>query len=1128
MLSSSSRAATCRPTASIVRTFTSSTSTLSSPSSSQPPKAPGTPEQDPHAKIYQRVLRTAIYGTYEHQLREKADRSLPAVAKGYVSTSGFKPTSRRDIPAYARRLVKKDARSKPVPVDVEQVEHSLTKRGRTVAQQDLLPRREGSRRQIGSGEERGAVFGQQVRGFSTSASTSRARISEDTIVDHESESADLGGGLWEDAESADGLQHSTQSTFQPGDFIETTRGAQLENGIFICISRRSAKVGTILNASGILDIFLEDDVSRAIPNFVDPQVASRLKAYALGLDGVETEELPEGMDRRPFAEERLQMLQKIRSLEIAIDAQYKQLLLNGGSNLYQLVRAKIARDRKEPSIVNPTESIDIEKAIRYLGISRPTVATRIAMCRLLLSQPEYFLADSNMLRETGRFDLRSPKEVERFEQVRGWVRAKDERVATWAEKCARLREWGRKQREGKEASVTIDTTRYNLPTFTPPPGAQNEWSSSDLTIFAFLRDTLAISRLLQAQPHLSTAPALVKLVDRESAQNGWPFDETNTQIDKARIRDFLGEVGVVAPWEDWTVHDKATTLPTWDKIGSSVAQQLSQAPKDGGNPKARVASKLYDSDAHDSVRHDFGQTRVFTIDDSTALELDDGVSIVPAPPTSDGKQTCWVWAHIADPTTVLPPEHLWAQLARVRDHTEYLPQRTWPMLPKALVLDQHLSLGAKEGGEQRTLSIGVRVVEETGEALEVDVKAGIVRNVLRLTYDAVDKVLGFQARPPGTLVANRPWEQGEEAALASAKVVRPTEDALLETDAKARGQLETMLRIAQRMLRRRVESTAIFWQYPVATVKVAPTPLEPHFESEARVPTFYARPPRVEVRLPRDDSVLDHMESPAHLLVSEIMVAANRAGARFAVEKGIPMVYRGQGPPLSEPAAIDAILKMRNPKTGSAPPFEVLRKHVDFRAGTLSLTPGSHWPMGIHDEFGYIRATSPLRRYGDLFAHYQLKSALLPSDTPQGVFPCFDESAVLKHISGFTSALKGRKRLDHTSSLFWSLWVFKQKLELFKAATTAPQTVGIISDEDQQLFDLLANNLTGLALREATFSSVDNLWLQEVTVPELGLRGTVQMAKEHETLARGDSMPVVIEDILLGGMSRLILVPRRR
>ncbi|BGP26923.1 mitochondrial exoribonuclease Cyt-4 [Rhodotorula toruloides] len=1126
MLSSSSRVATRRPAASIARTFASSSSTVSS-SSSQPSKASESPALDPYAGIYQRVLRTAVYGTYEHQLREKADRSLPAFAKGYASTSGFKPTSRRDIPAYARRLVKKEARSKPVPLDVEQVEHSLSKRGRAVAQADLLSRREGGRRQMSGGRERGPLFGQQARSFSMSASSSRARVSEETIVDNDSESADSGGGLWDDAELIDGLQHSTQQAFQPGDFIETSRGAQLKNGIYICVSTRSAKIGTVLDSSGLIDIFLDDDVTRMIPGFVDRQLASSLKSYAQNLAGVELDELPEGMDRRPFAAERLQMLQKIRSLEIAVDAQYKRLLLNGGSNLYHLVRAKLARDNADVSIIAPTESIDIEQAIRYLNISRPTVATRVAMSRLLLSQSQYFLADSHMLRETGRFDLRSPEEVERFEQVRDWVRAKDERVAAWAKKCARLREWGRKQREGKEASVGIDTDRSSLGTFRLPPGAENEWTDADLTIFAFLRDTLAISRLLQVQPHLSIAPTLVKLVDHESAKQGWPFDDTNTVIDKARIRDFLGEVGVVAPWEDWTVHDKATTLPTWDKIGSIVAKKLDKLAKNDRSQTARAASKLYESDAHDSVRHDFGQARVYTIDDLSALELDDGVSILPAPSTSDGKQTHWLWAHIADPTTVLPPEHLWARLARVRDHTEYLPQRTWPMLPGALIFDQQLSLGAREGGEQRTLSIGVRVVEETGEVLDVDVKAGIVRNVLRLTYDAVGNVLGYQPPPEGMLIANRPWADGEEAALARTRVVRPTDDALLPTDEVARGQLDTMFRLAKCLLRRRVESTALFWQQPVATVKVAPTPLEPHFESDARMPTFYARSPRVEVRLPSDGHVADNLESPAHLLVSEIMVAANRAGARFAVEKGIPMVYRAQEAPLSDPASIDAILKMRNPATGAAPPFQVVKKQVEFRPGTLSLQPGPHWPMGIHDEFGYIRATSPLRRYGDMFAHYQLKSALLPPGTPKSAFPRFDASAALHHISGFTSALKGRKRLDHSSSLFWSLWVFKQKFELFKAASTAPQSVGPISDEDQQLFDLLANNLTGIALREATFSTVDNFWMQEVTVPELGLRGTVHVAKETGTFRRGESIPVVIDDILLGGMSRLVLLPRR-
>lgn len=231
MLSSSSRGATRRSAASIVRTLASSPSTLSSSSSCQLAKASERVESDPHAGIYKRVLRTAVYGTYEHQLRAEADRSLPALAKGYASSGGFKPTTRRDIPAYAKRLVKKDARSKPVPLDVEQVEHSLSRRGRAAAQGALLPRQEEGQRPLNGPVGRGFAVGQQVRSFSTSASTSRARISEETIVDYESEGADLGGGLWEDAEPVDGLQHSNQRVLQPGDFIESTRCVCLFSGM---------------------------------------------------------------------------------------------------------------------------------------------------------------------------------------------------------------------------------------------------------------------------------------------------------------------------------------------------------------------------------------------------------------------------------------------------------------------------------------------------------------------------------------------------------------------------------------------------------------------------------------------------------------------------------------------------------------------------------------------------------------------------------------------------------------------------------------------------------------------------------------------------------------------------------
>ncbi|BGP50846.1 3'-5' RNA exonuclease complex component [Rhodotorula kratochvilovae] len=1107
------------------RTASTSTSTRALSSSSS------APDDLADHRLRLRLLRTAAYGTYE-LASSPAD---PRPAKGYIAQAGFRPTSFRRGAELTRLGRSKTGRGHLVELDDRQVEASLARSKTAAPRTELLPH---PRRLAGAQKQQvlRSPGAHPARAFTTSA-VGRLRLAEESLADLDGDLATAEGGLWDDADVGDGGKGKSRAReLKAGDFVETSRNGVPASGIYVSRSPATARRILLLSTSGDAAESSLDDVTFVSPSLVPTPLAQQVVTAvhaALGQEDTWDPSLPAVIDA----------LQALRRLEIAVEAETQQLVARGANDIFRILHAPVpppsssggkGKVASPPRSFTPPKSVTIVSALAALRVPAGADAPPsrlLAMHRLLIAQPEHFIADEVALRATGRFDLRSKAEADRFETVREWVRHRSEELEAWAEKCAKVREWARGQGAGEGAArgdqlekLVLPAERANVPTF--------RWSKTDLTIFAFLRDALAAERLLQSQPHMAIAPSLLKHVDAASSRAGFAGWGTERDVRKARIRAFLAEVGVVAPWENWAAHERVTGLAEWDETGLRVERALT-LPRPLGKkkaPRTLPSNEMYPSDPHDAVRHDFGAAAVYTIDDPSASELDDGISLAPGPASASGGRTWWVHVHVADPTALLHPEHLFARLARVRDHTEYFPEKTWPMLPESFTVGNQLSLGALGAGkEQHVLSLGVRIDEESGDVLESEVKAGVVRDVRRLTYGAVDQALGYTPPPKGRVL--RSWaDLPDEEAKGAPRSARPTDDATLETDAHALSDLRMLHALASKLLQRRVASSALFWQFPAASVSVAPTPLAPHFHTSP-TPTFYAGAPRVSLQLPSDaarSGHASHADSPAQLLVSEMMVAANRAAARFASERELPAPFRTQAAPAGSPADLEAVLALRDPRTGQAPAVEVLKRGIDFLPGATTPTPGPHWPMGIDATHGYLKVTSPLRRYSDLFAHYQLKSALLPTSSSSspgafaGPFPLWQVQA---HIDGSAAAGKARHRLDSAASAFWALWVLRPYLSALAPSSPASSPPAHVNDDET--LSLLAGGLTALALRTSAHSAVENVHIQPVLIPQLGLRGTLQVDRAAEAAAVGEEVPVRVVECVLGARSRVVVALRK-
>lgn len=142
----------------------------------------------------------------------------------------------------------------------------------------------------------------------------------------------------------------------------------------------------------------------------------------------------------------------------------------------------------------------------------------------------------------------------------------------------------------------------------------------------------------------------------------------------------------------------------------------------------------------DANRLDLTHLKVYTIDDESTTEIDDGLSWELLP---DGRERLWV--HIADPTRWLLPEDELDLEARKRGSTVYLPTGMIPMFPEILATGP---MSLVQGQVCNALSFGI-ILNQTGAVEEYSIHASIIKPTYRLTYEDTDEMLdlGVLAEP---------------------------------------------------------------------------------------------------------------------------------------------------------------------------------------------------------------------------------------------------------------------------------------------------------------------------------------------------------------------------------------------
>lgn len=356
---------------------------------------------------------------------------------------------------------------------------------------------------------------------------------------------------------------------------------------------------------------------------------------------------------------------------------------------------------------------------------------------------------------------------------------------------------------------------------------------------------------------------------------------------------------------------------------------------------ARTALARFEARADDLDRRDWTHLRVFTVDDESTRDIDDGVHVRVL---SGGRVE--VGVHIADPAATVPFDSPLELEARRRGTSLYLPAVNIPMFP-AVLSEGAMSL--VEGEVRPALSF-VAEFGADGTIAETQIHLAWIKSVARLSYVEADAAL-----------ASGVGEFGEELSL--------------------------LERLMTQHGRARLASGAVALRFPEVKIHVRGTVEDGHVRGLTSI-----EPERI-------------VQTASRRLIQELMILVGRVAGAYCEAHKVPVAFRVQPAP-SDP---DDRVALAGKEHELIDAWRLRRKmpRSEFRT-----TAAGHFALGLD---AYVQATSPIRRYGDLLCHRQLRAVLAGEPCP------FGEQTQLEVIAGIELSTRSAKGVERDSTRYWTL-----------------------------------------------------------------------------------------------------------
>ncbi|CAO2649912.1 Nn.00g012040.m01.CDS01 [Neocucurbitaria sp. VM-36] len=666
----------------------------------------------------------------------------------------------------------------------------------------------------------------------------------------------------------------------------------------------------------------------------------------------------------------------------------------------------------------------------------PSPAALLAVRKALNHNEFRFRSDIRSHRLTNVFAIRPKNDVQVVETVHEWIREYREYLALSAntardvthkrtkgavhvteflEKARRLIANSRKDRDPNPGN--LGPSKARLMATNKSSKLQVVWgepfTSTDKQIINFLQAWVLTGQFNGMSGLHAACASLILATDCYGSgvvQNSGTANLTANDIKRSTGLLFLQEIGVLSPYENRAIYDEQLMLPTV-RISRNLELLHTKAELTRSNPDFR--------DSMANLRRDWGSATIYCIDDIGAHEIDDGVSIERV---KGQDSEFWVHVHVANPTAFFDKTHTLSGLAAHMTETVYTPERAFPMLP-TWATQGYFGLDRN----RPVITFSSRV-GRTGEVLESKIENGIVRNIVSITPSELSSLLGDDS-----LVERRRLVVGGNIPVVGEHRPLPN----LRPDQLR--DLQDLYTTAQALWETRKAAGGTRFATPSPNVRV--------FESPSQAGLKWDPPSVDRARLIRGDPIIELTNtiprsfiqftiSPKNI-VEEMMMLACQTAASWCTERHIPVMYRGTiEPPTNDGLSSEKIkqLLLRYWNKQEEPPLELSMRYTKSLGRAIAHSaPLRHNIIGVP---GYVKVTSPLRRFSDMIAHWQIEAAIRyeartgktfnateVTDAPRGVLP-FSQRQMQESIVTLSPRERIISETKRASTRFWTTLAF--------------------------------------------------------------------------------------------------------
>jgi len=168
--------------------------------------------------------------------------------------------------------------------------------------------------------------------------------------------------------------------------------------------------------------------------------------------------------------------------------------------------------------------------------------------------------------------------------------------------------------------------------------------------------------------------------------------------------------------------------------------------------------------------------------------------------------------------------------------------------------------------------------------------------------------------------------------------------------------------------------------------------------------------PEINVWLADDRSITVNKinrESPARMLVAELMILANWLSAKYLAENDMPAIFRTQPPP-----------RERLYRGDEGTLYQNWMQRRFLSRFVLSPRADKHSGLGLD---AYVTATSPIRKYFDLITQRQIRAAL-------GLEQPYTSEEIDRLIQLLEVPMSNVPRVQHGRHRYWLLKYLEQRI----------------------------------------------------------------------------------------------------